>query len=142
MEGKLFSESPYPIPIRGEEIKEFIKEMPSSPGVYKFLDEFDKPLYIGKAKLLNKRIASYFRQSSRSNKIIKLLQQSKDITGLQLNNNSKLVYSVKKLKSPLSKKLLFIGLADYFDDEEEINKVIENILNKRTEKTMEKIERK
>ena len=70
------------------------------------------------------------------------IMQSKDITGLQLNNNSKLVYSVKKLKSPLSKKLLFIGLADYFDDEEEINKVIENILNKRTEKTMEKIERK
>ena len=70
------------------------------------------------------------------------IMQSKDISGLQHNNNSKLVYSVKKFKSPLSKKLLLIGLADYFDDEEEINKVVENILNKRTEKTMEKIERK
>jgi len=102
MEEKLFSESPYPIPIRGEEIKEFIKQMPSSPGVYKFLDEFDEPLYIGKAKLLNKRIASYFRQSSRSNKIIKLLQQSKSLevvlTNTELESLLHEQFLIKELK--------------------------------------------
>ena len=76
--------------------------MPSSPGVYKFLDEFDEPLYIGKAKLLNKRIASYFRQSSRSNKIIKLLQQSKSLevvlTNTELESLLHEQFLIKELK--------------------------------------------
>tara|TARA_Y100000389_G_C17418686_1_gene495314 strand:+ start:207 stop:551 length:345 start_codon:yes stop_codon:yes gene_type:complete len=70
------------------------------------------------------------------------IMQSKDISGLQLNNNAKLVYSVKKIKTPLSKKMLLTGLADYFDDEEEVKKVVEELFDKRTEKTMAKIERK
>ena len=76
MEEKIFTESPYIIPITDEEIKNFIKETPRSPGVYKFLDTFKNPLYIGKAKSLNKRLASYFRSSSRSEKINKLLESA------------------------------------------------------------------
>ena len=68
MEEKISTESPYPIPVLEAEIKGFIKEIPKSPGVYKFLDSSGYPLYIGKAKLLNKRVASYFRKSSRSKK--------------------------------------------------------------------------
>ena len=74
MKEKIFTESPYMIPIEDEEIKNFIREIPKSPGVYKFLDKFKNPLYIGKAKSLNKRIASYFRTSSRSEKIDKLFE--------------------------------------------------------------------
>ena len=70
------------------------------------------------------------------------IMQSKDISGLQLNNNSRLIYSTKTIKSPLSKKVLLTGLAEYFEDEDELKKAIENILNKRSEKTMDKIERK
>ena len=70
------------------------------------------------------------------------IMQSKDISGLQLNNNSRLIYSTKTVKSPLSKKVLLTGLADYFEDEDELNEAIKNILNKRSEKTMDKIERK
>ncbi len=76
MKEKIFTESPYMIPIEDEEIKNFIREIPKSPGVYKFLDKFKNPLYIGKAKSLNKRIASYFRTSSRSEKIDKLFESA------------------------------------------------------------------
>ena len=56
MEEKISTESPYPIPILDKEIKDFIREVPKSPGVYKFLDKFYTPLYIGKAKLLHKEL--------------------------------------------------------------------------------------
>ena len=69
MEEKISTESPYLIPVLDKEIKDFIREIPKSPGVYKFLDKFHTPIYIGKAKLLNARVASYFRKSSRSKKI-------------------------------------------------------------------------
>lgn len=79
MEEKIFTESPHKIPSSEKEIKNFVKEIPKSPGVYKFLDEFKAPLYIGKAKSLNKRLASYFRVSSRSEKINKLIEAAKFI---------------------------------------------------------------
>ncbi len=79
MEEKIFIESPHAIPSSVKEIKNFVKEIPQSPGVYKFLDRSKTPLYIGKAKSLNKRLASYFRVSSRSEKINKLLETAKFI---------------------------------------------------------------
>ena len=79
MEEQISTEPPYSIPVLDKEIKEFISEIPKSPGVYKFLDKFNSPLYIGKAKILDKRVASYFRKSSRSKKIDKLLKQARFI---------------------------------------------------------------
>ena len=79
MEEKIFTESPHAIPNTEAEIKNFIKEIPCSPGVYKFLDQSKSPLYIGKAKSLKKRLASYFRVSSRSEKIEKLFEIAKFI---------------------------------------------------------------
>ena len=40
MAEKIFTESPYVIPGKDKEIKDFIREIPGSPGVYKFLDKF------------------------------------------------------------------------------------------------------
>ncbi len=77
MEQKISSESPYLIPALEKDIKDFLKEIPKSPGVYKFLDKSSNPIYIGKAKLLNNRVASYFRKSSTTKKITKLRQQAK-----------------------------------------------------------------
>ena len=74
MAEKISTESPHVIPSTAKEIKNFIREIPGSPGVYKFLDKFKRPIYIGKAKSLNKRLASYFRASSRSEKINKLVE--------------------------------------------------------------------
>ncbi len=78
-------QSPYPIPIGKEDIKKFIRAIPKTPGVYKFLDESMNHLYIGKAKQLDKRLASYFRESSRSKKIVKLFESAKFIE-LSLTN--------------------------------------------------------
>jgi len=39
--------------------------LPHLPGVYIFKDHFDKPIYIGKAKSLKKRVGYYFRKSNK-----------------------------------------------------------------------------
>ena len=76
MEEEISIDSYFPIPETDKEIKKFIQEVPESPGVYKFLDESYEPLYIGKAKNLKNRVASYFRNSSRTKKIIKLFEEA------------------------------------------------------------------
>tara|TARA_B100000530_G_scaffold326671_1_gene265664 strand:- start:811 stop:2652 length:1842 start_codon:yes stop_codon:yes gene_type:complete len=76
MEEEISIESYFPIPETDKEIKKFIQEVPESPGVYKFLDESYEPLYIGKAKILKNRVASYFRNSSKTKKIIKLFEEA------------------------------------------------------------------
>ena len=44
-------------------LKEEALRFPDEPGVYVFSQQ-DKPIYIGKAKSLKKRILSYFRQTN------------------------------------------------------------------------------
>jgi excinuclease ABC subunit C len=41
-----------------------IRSLPDSPGVYQYLDEAGKIIYIGKAKSLKKRVSSYFNKDS------------------------------------------------------------------------------
>jgi len=102
MEEMIFTESPHIIPSSGKEIKSFIREIPQSPGVYKFLDRSKSPLYIGKAKSLKKRLASYFRVSSRSEKINKLLETAKfiefSLTNTELESLLHEQYLIKNYK--------------------------------------------
>ena len=102
MEEKISIDSPYSIPVSDKDVKDFIKRIPKSPGVYKFLDQFKDTLYIGKAKLLNKRVASYFRKSSRSKKTEKLLEQAKFIefalTNTELESLLHEQFLIKELK--------------------------------------------
>ncbi len=41
-------------------LKELIEVLPEDPGVYQFLDESGKIIYVGKAKKLKRRVSSYF----------------------------------------------------------------------------------
>jgi len=43
-----------------EDYKKLSSEIPGEPGVYRFLDNRDTIIYVGKAKSLKKRLASYF----------------------------------------------------------------------------------
>ena len=41
-----------------------LKVLPTSPGIYKFLNKEGRIIYIGKAKNLKKRVQSYFSKNS------------------------------------------------------------------------------
>lgn len=61
------------------ELKEKVKNLPSSPGVYLMKDTRAQIIYVGKAKNLKNRVRSYFQNSqSHSQKIIKLKASLKD----------------------------------------------------------------
>ena len=48
-------------------LREFARDLPDSPGIYKFLNADRKLIYVGKAKSLKKRVSSYFNKDSGHN---------------------------------------------------------------------------
>ena len=53
--------------------KEFLAHVNGKPGVYRMIDRNDKVMYVGKAKNLKKRLASYFRKTGLSTRILSLV---------------------------------------------------------------------
>jgi len=49
-------------------LKAIVESLPGDPGVYQYFNSEDKIIYIGKAKNLKKRVASYFTKTHDSNK--------------------------------------------------------------------------
>jgi excinuclease ABC subunit C len=50
------------------QLKFFISRLPETPGVYRYFDKDGKLIYVGKAKNLKKRVASYFTKSHHDNR--------------------------------------------------------------------------
>ena len=59
---------------------EDVKKLPNKPGIYKFYSAESKILYVGKAKNLRKRVASYFRGNVfKGKKTQRLINETKQI---------------------------------------------------------------
>ncbi|MBO7490555.1 MAG: excinuclease ABC subunit C [Bacteroidales bacterium] len=63
-----------------ERIKLKLKTVPETPGVYQYLDESGKVIYVGKARNLQRRVSSYFnRYDDHSSKIKMLVRHIYDL---------------------------------------------------------------
>jgi hypothetical protein len=92
-------------------------------------------------KLLKKEIK--IRQERKKNLTQDLVEvmKSNEIDAFDINNG-KLIYTKRKTKQAISKKLLLSSLQDMFETSEEVNKITEHILESRSEKIKEIIRRK
>ena len=80
-----------------EEVLKIVRNLPDSPGVYRFLNKEGKIIYIGKAKNLKKRVSSYFMagrgHSYRIHKMVDLIRDlaytvtHSEVEALLLENN-------------------------------------------------------
>lgn len=60
-------------------IAEKVKTLPDSPGVYRMLSSKTDVLYVGKARSLKKRVASYTKLAGHSNRIARMIASTADM---------------------------------------------------------------
>jgi len=82
-----------------DSIQQLLKNLPDRPGVYLMRDELGGIVYIGKAKSLKKRVASYFRHDFASPRLRKLVEQIADISVIRTETEAEaLVVEAKLIK--------------------------------------------
>ena len=69
-------------------ISEYLKNITTSPGVYKFLDKSDRVIYVGKAKNLKKRVRSYFTGKKTDEKTRSLVSKISSISVVLVDTES------------------------------------------------------
>ena len=69
-------------------ISDILNNLTGSPGVYKFLDDSDNVIYVGKAKNLRKRVRSYFTGKKSDEKTRSLVTNIKDISIILVETES------------------------------------------------------
>ncbi len=66
-----------------------LRRIPNEPGVYRFLDDVGRVLYVGKAKALRKRVANYLRPSAQPHgRTGEMLAQARDIDWVVTDSES------------------------------------------------------
>lgn len=69
-----------------KEFSAIASSIPTQPGVYKYYDEKNELLYVGKAKHLRKRVSSYFSKTFTTYKTLELVQRIHHIEFTIVNN--------------------------------------------------------
>ena len=69
-------------------ISDILNNLTKSPGVYKFLDDSDNVIYVGKAKNLRNRVRSYFTGKKSDEKTRSLVTNIKDISIILVETES------------------------------------------------------
>lgn len=62
-----------------DNLREKIRNLPTGPGVYQYLDSEGTIIYIGKAKNLRSRVSSYLNKSNQSSKTLNLVRRVEDL---------------------------------------------------------------
>lgn len=62
-----------------EYLKSLVSAMPDQPGIYQYFDSTGRVIYVGKAKNLKKRVASYFTKTHQNRKTSLLVRNITDI---------------------------------------------------------------
>ena len=65
-----------------------IRSFPDKPGIYSFKDDKEKVIYIGKAKSLKKRIASYFVEGALDRKTLSIKNLARDVEFIVTNTET------------------------------------------------------
>lgn len=73
---------------KDEQLKLLVKALPSSPGVYQYFNKDGEIIYIGKAKDLKKRVASYFSKHHDDGKTRILVRKIWDIKHLVVDTEA------------------------------------------------------
>ncbi len=60
-------------------IAAYLKTLPDAPGVYRMLDAKGTVLYVGKAKSLKKRVASYAKSGSHNDRITRMISETAEM---------------------------------------------------------------
>lgn len=111
------------------DLKEKVRSLPSSPGVYLMKDSQDGIIYVGKSKKLKSRVGSYFQNSkSHSPKIVKLVKNIHDFEYILTDTEfeaflleCKLIKEIKPIfnklmKSPMSYCYIRITINEKYPD--------------------------
>jgi excinuclease ABC subunit C len=69
-------ETPLRLAAGTEVIRRFQLTLPNAPGVYRMFDAAGEVLYVGKAKSLKKRVASYLRGNGHTNRIARMIAET------------------------------------------------------------------
>lgn len=91
-----------PKPAGAKVIKQYLKTLSTSPGVYRMLDKDGNVLYVGKANNLKNRIQSYTRLTGQSNRIARMITATTTMEFVITNTESEALLLeatyIKKMK--------------------------------------------
>ncbi len=83
------------------ELKEFVRTLPSNPGVYQMKDSAGKVIYVGKASNLKSRVMNYFSAKQESSKTLAMVGKISSINYIVTNSEAEALL----LESNLIKEL-------------------------------------